>query len=179
MAGYIIRPAEVRDQSRLAEVKGEYIRAVYRGFISREILDRVDTEFCTPEFAEWFADDRYRIDVMEHEGRVEGYIVYGPDLDAPGYALIADARTVHPGDAERKRILIENTLSELSKMGYSDVHMWLVHDNFRIRFLFESVGFRRDGEEKMGIRTGQEMHIVRYLYHIGPRNEKPYDPYEE
>ena len=171
--GYLIREAEHRDRAALAELKSRYVRSMYRGFFSREVLDRIDDEFYAPEFSEYISSDQFHTIVMEHEGRLEGYVIYGPDPEEEGWGLIVDAHTVHPGDAERKRILIEDTLNRLEKMGFNDVRIWLVHDNFRVRFLFESFGFRRDGEERMAIRSGQELHTVRYQYRI--HKEAPVD----
>lgn len=169
--GYVIRKAEPRDQKALAELKSQYIRAVYRGFFSKEVMARIDDEFYVPEFGEYIASEQLTTIVMEHEGRLEGYVVYGPDAEEPGWGLIYDARTVHPGDAERKRILIERTVNALSDMGYPDIHIWLVHDNFRVRFLFESFGFRRDGTEKQSNRSGQDLYVVRYQYHVRKNDE--------
>ena len=168
MADYIIRSAEPRDQSALAELKGSYVRAVYKGFLAKELLERIDTEFYAPQFGEWLFSDQFHTDVMEHNGQLEGYVVYGPDSDESGWGLIADARSVHPGDAERKRLLVEHTIQTLASMGHPDIHIWLVHDNFRIRFLFESLGFRRDGKEKIAVQSGQELHFVRYQHRVLP-----------
>lgn len=164
--GYVIRPAEKKDNERLAELKGHYIRDEYRGFLPKAMLDRVDIEFLTPEINEWLDGDLYETDVMERDGVIEGFIVYGPDPEEEGWGLIVDIRTSHPVDAERKRILIEHGMNELAKQGLKDVHIWLVHDNFRIRFLFESLGYRKDGEEKEAMRSGQFLQVDRYRYHV-------------
>lgn len=162
----MIRRAEKRDNARLAELKGNYIRNEYRGFLDKAVLDRIDMEFCVPEINEWLDGEQYITDVMELDGEIEGFVVYGPDPEEAGWGLIVDVRTNHPVDAERKRILIHHSMDELAKQGLTDVHIWLVHDNFRIRFLFESLGYRKDGEEKEAMRSGQRLMVDRYRYHV-------------
>lgn len=164
MAGFVIRRAEKRDQSRLAELKGNYIRKMYRGFLDKAVLDRIDMEFCTPEISVWLEDKQYTTDVLELDGEIEGFVVYGPDPEDEGWGLIVDIRTSQPVDAERKRILIEHALDTLKEKGFPTVHIWLVHDNFRVRFLFESLGFRNDGELKEAVRSGQRLLVDRYRY---------------
>ena len=49
-------------------------------------------------------------------------------------------------------------------MGHTSAYLWILTDNFRVRFLFENLGFRPDGARETREMFGQELYIARYQY---------------
>ena len=60
--------------------------------------------------------------------------------------------------------MIDFSLAQMRKEGYAAVHLWVLRDNFRVRFLFESLGFRHDGSTRTLDISGQELLIARYTF---------------
>ena len=59
-----------------------------------------------------------------------------------------------------------DTLARVADMGFSTVHLWILRDNFRVRVVFESLGFRPDGARRTRIENDQELVLTRYIYNL-------------
>ena len=79
-------------------------------------------------------------------------------------ALLPQTGGDHIADAAEKRAMIDFSLAQMRQEGYAAVHLWVLRDNFRVRFLFESLGFRHDGSTRTLDISGQELLIARYTF---------------
>ena len=61
MAKLTIRPATVDDIATMAELKSTYVRSLYRGFISQDILHRSTPDFHANTLRAWLESGMYRI----------------------------------------------------------------------------------------------------------------------
>lgn len=159
-----IRFATLNDTARLAELKSTYVRSLYRGFISQDILNRSTPEFHAATIRAWLESGTYRIALIERDGVISNYIVYGTNPLAPHNGLIYEGVCDHLTTTEEKRLLVNHCLQELRSMGHTIAHLWVLVDNFRVRFLFETLGFRPDGARETREMFGQEIRIARYQY---------------
>lgn len=165
MAEYQIRPATKEDAEQLAAVKSEYIRSLYRGFLPADYLRQATAEFYAPE-VNWWMRDGSHVDVMEADGQVVGYIVYGRSSSAPECGLIREEAILPVYGRREKDALAQRAIRQLTLMGFQTIHLWVLKDNFRVRFLFESIGFRPDGTVRVEPRDNLELRIARYVYHV-------------
>lgn len=171
MAEYTIRPAAERDAEQLAAIKSSYVRSLYRGFLSAGVLKGATVEYYLPEIAGWIKDRKYHVDALECDGQMMGFIVYGADQTCPGFGLIRE-EAVQPACGRREKdALAHHAIGELTAMGFHDIHLWVLRDNFRVRFLYESIGFRPDGAVRVEPRDNLELNISRYVYHLPASGE--------
>lgn len=165
MDEYQLRPATKDDAEQLAAVKSEYIRSLYRGFLPADYLRQATTEFYIPE-VNWWMQDGSHVDVLELDGRIVGYVVYGTFTSDPGCGMIREAAILPVYGRREKDALVRWAIRQLTAMGFQTIHLWVLRDNFRVRFLFESFGFRPDGTVRVEPRDNLELNISRYVYHV-------------
>ena len=169
MGEYVLRPAKLSEAEQLAAIKSSYIRSLYRGFLSAEYLREASPEFYLPEVTWWLRDKGSRVDVLEMNGQVVGFIIYGVDPSDPGYGLIREEAIQPIYGRREKDALVQHAIGQLVASGYRMIHLWVLRDNFRVRFLFESIGFRPDGTVRVEPRDNLELNISRYVYHVPAR----------
>lgn len=161
---YTLRPARINEAEQLAAIKSRYIRSLYRGYLDADYLRQATAEFYLPEIT-WFLQDKgSQMDVLEVDGQVVGYVVYGIDPTDPSYGLLREAAIQPEFGRREKDAVVQHALKQLRAQGYDSIHLWVLRDNFRARFLFESVGFRADGVVRVEPRDGLELNIARYVY---------------
>jgi len=161
-----IRKATMEDIPRLAEPKSTYVRSLYRGFISQDMLNNATAAHYQVAFANWMSTGLYDIALIEHDGAIGNYIVYGNNPEAPYNGLIYEGVCDHLTTTEEKRALVYHCLDDLRSRGHSTAYLWILVDNFRVRYLFETLGFRPDGARETRENFGQELHIARYQYKL-------------
>lgn len=164
LKAYKIRAAQQSDISKLYDLRKKYVSVNYGSMLSDAFKSSWD-ETSSIQVDTWFQDSRYDIGVIETDDSVEGYIVYGMDGEG-NRGVILEARAVQSCDAEHKKLLIEYALKQMIEQSAEIVRIWLQHDNFRIRFLFESLGFHRNGTMKKDNRHGYELAYDEYIYEI-------------
>ena len=166
MAELNIRLATREDIPRLAQLKSTYVRSLYRGFISQDVLDNATAAHYQADFATWMSTGLYDIALIEHEGAIGNYIVYGNNPEEPAGGLIYEDVCDRFTTTEEKRMLVQHCLNDLRGRGHTTAYLWILVDNFRVRYLFETLGFRPDGSRETRELFGQELHISRYQYKL-------------
>lgn len=164
MGKMTIRQATPEDIPRLAELKCAYVRNLYRGFLSRDILNHATPGHYTVELTQWLETGRFRIALTQRDGIIRDYIVYGDNSQEPYNGLIHEGVCSDMTTSEDKRLLVEHCLQDLRQRGHTVAYLWLLVDNFRTRFLFESLGFKADGARQTRTLQDQELRIARYIY---------------
>ena len=165
MGEYQVRPAAEDEAEKLAEIKSEYIRSLYRGFLPEEYLRQATAAFYLPEIGWLLRDGCSHVDVLEVDGQPVGYVVYGESSTIPGSGLIREEAILPVYGRREKNSLAQHAIHSLMELGFSTVYLWVLRDNFRVRFLFESMGFRPDGTVRVEPRDNLELNISRYVYH--------------
>jgi ribosomal protein S18 acetylase RimI-like enzyme len=165
-----IRPAEVADASRIAEVHVRSWQSAYRGLMPQEYLDGLRPAHRTPMWERITSRcDGLRSGVLvaETESCLRGFAAFGPTRDADGdpvqtgeigaIYLAPDAWGAGCG-----RALMAAALERLSAAGYRQVTLWVLDTNARARKFYKAAGFRPDGAEKLDAREGLELMELRY-----------------
>lgn len=166
-----IRLAVLTDAPALADVKARYIRALYRGYVAADCLKRLDASCYLPQISDWIQCDSFSVALLERQGEITGFIVYGSDQEDPGHGLIREVAVLPSGSSEDCQELLRSGVDNLAG-AFDDIHLWVVRDNFRMRFHFEQAGFRADGQERMEqirdpwLSEMPAMPVRRYSYQI-------------
>lgn len=164
MTDHNIRPATVEDVSALAMLKGDYVRCLYKGYLPVETLKKTEGDYYLEQMTGLVEGTEYSIDVFERMGKVIGCIAYGLDPSAQGAGMISDVACGDECSPADKCRLVEHCLQAMRSRGLAQAHLWVLRDNFRMRFLFESMGFRADGERRNVMMNDQEVIVTRYVY---------------
>ena len=61
--------------------------------------------------------------------------------------------------------LLENSISELARMGYDKIYLWTLEDNIQARKFYEKNGFLLSPDRKILNIGGKDLVEVRYTYH--------------
>lgn len=64
------------------------------------------------------------------------------------------------------RLLLESVISELKKLGYTDIFLWVLEENLRARRFYEQFGFSSTDDCLTQTIGGKDLREVRYTYHI-------------
>lgn len=161
-----IRQATLDDVPHMAELKCAYVRNLYRGYLSREILEQATPDFYAAELTEWLQSGRYSIALLQHGDTVSDYIVYGDNPKEPYNGLIHEGVCSEATTSDEKRLLVEHSLEVLRRCGHTTAYLWVLVDNFRVRFLFETLGFRPDGGRQTRFLHDTELRIARYAINL-------------
>lgn len=169
MAEYTVHPAQLSEVGAIARIKADYVRGTYRGFLSPEYLRQIGADYYVLQIRDWLSGGLYSVDMLDVDSKPTGFIVYGQDPDAPGCGLIYEQAIDPVCSMPEKNTLVNRALAELTNMGLREIHLWALRDNFRLRFLYESLGFRADGMVREDQLDSMELRLARYTYII-PEN---------
>lgn len=160
------RPALPGEEARLAQIKSAYIRSLYRGFLTPEYLSAATPAYYEAKMAGMLTNPAYHVDVLESGGQAVGFIAYGEDPNDPGCGWIGEEAIDPACGRLEKDALAQHALRQLQSLGFGVIHLWVLKDNFRVRFLFESLGFRPDGAVRVEPTDHQNLTIARYVCHL-------------
>ncbi|MGH2963943.1 MAG: GNAT family N-acetyltransferase [Solirubrobacterales bacterium] len=161
-----VRAATPEDAGSIAEVALRAWEEGFRGIVPAEI----DAERAWNRDGVWTRlsarDRETHHAVAELDGRVMGYLVFGPsrDRDAPARVGEVWALYVHP-EAWRcglGRALVGHALAELREAGCDVVTLWTLADSPSARAFYEACGFVHDGASQRREALGNALE-VRYL----------------
>ncbi|MFJ4001961.1 GNAT family N-acetyltransferase [Streptomyces sp. NPDC090023] len=156
-----IRPMDLSDCDRVAEIRVAGWRHAYRGLVPQAELDELSVEADAERRRVHFArpDDPTTHLVAERAGQVVGWAATGPYRDgetrtgdAELYALYADP--AHIGTGVGRALLTEALARTATR---PRMLLWVLRDNTRARRFYERAGFRPDGAE-----DGTSVPEVRY-----------------
>ena len=166
MDKHIIRTAVPADQDVLTELKTAYIRGLFRGFLPAEHLKGLDPTPYRSELGECLANPALQILICMEEDTPQGYLTIGTDPEDPSCGMIFDAAANLDADPAVRDTLIVTAAERLAARGNSRIHIWLLRDNFRVRFLFEQFNFKAEGTLRPYQVEGREVQLIRYVYRI-------------
>ncbi|MBQ8653781.1 MAG: GNAT family N-acetyltransferase [Clostridia bacterium] len=161
MGKHIVRPARMEEAAALAEIKSRYVKALFRGFLSAEYLKGLHETYFLPEVRRWL-EGEYQVDVLEIDGKAEGFVTYGQDPDDASRGFILEVGIMPSGSWLEKDILMRSCMDKLAEK-YEIARVQTVKDNFRARFLFEQFGFRSDGTQRLVTIDGTDLRIIRLI----------------
>ncbi|MBR4081636.1 MAG: GNAT family N-acetyltransferase [Clostridia bacterium] len=166
MEKYSIRTACAEDQQILTELKTTYIRSLYQGYIPQERLRELDPTPYETRIADFLAMPDRQVLLCMEEDKPMGYLAIGDDPEDARFGIIFGAACAPQADHAVRDALIVAAAEYFAAQGKQQVHIWLLRDNFRARFLFEQFDFKSDGTLRTQIVEGHEMQLTRYVYRI-------------
>lgn len=161
-----IRSARREDIPALARLKYDYVRNLYRGFLPMEVLETVSPHMYEEQFRTWMDEEHYQVNTAWEGDTLRAFLVYGENEEEKGVGLLYEGGSDLLFSTEDKRVHLGSVLDQLRGMGFSTVHLWILRDNFRVRVVFESLGFRPDGARRTRIENDQELVLTRYIYNL-------------
>ncbi|HEV8469815.1 MAG TPA: GNAT family N-acetyltransferase [Candidatus Limnocylindria bacterium] len=167
-----IRPLEPADAPALARIHVRSWQVAYRGQVPDDYLDHLTDEI--PRRAERWegfireAPGLHRtLLAAEEDGRVIGFVNYGPPDDAASlgphvgelYAIYLDPDAFGKGHG---RTLMDAAVKGLTEAGFTEAVLWVLGTNQRARRFYEIAGWHADGGTKTEHRGEVELREVRY-----------------
>lgn len=163
-----IRAATIADAHDIAEVHVASWKAVYRGLMPDSVLNGLSVPKRAAMWQRIIAEQKFRLLVAEHDGRIVGLVNFGPTRDpdaVPGLigeilAIYVDPDFWHEGIG---RGLLAAAFLELKSAGHNEVALWVLDSNSRARVFYERAGFSVDGATKTEI-VGDDAKIQEVRY---------------
>jgi ribosomal protein S18 acetylase RimI-like enzyme len=167
-----IRRAKASDAKAIAKVQMASWQAAYRGLLPDRLLGGLSAVGAERRWRRRLEDGTGQVLVCEREGRMAGFIAFGPGRDddavaeevAEIYALYLDPRDWRQGYGSA---LLGEALAALREQGYAEVTLWVLDNNQRGIGFYEASGFSCDGASKVETAVGGiTLNEVRYRLSI-------------
>lgn len=168
----MIRAASPSDAPEIARVHIATWQIAYRGQLPSAFLESLSAQLerRTTFWERWVgsvASDRGQTAlVIEVEGRVAGFVTFGPEeADPPDprigevYAIYLDPRYWNLGYG---RALLQAAVDGLRDGGYQEATLWVLQTNARSRRFYEIAGWLPDNGLKVDMRGDVALREVRY-----------------
>lgn len=170
-----VRPAERSDADDLASVHLASWRWAYRGLLPDSYLNRMREDELSARWWRRLASGELEesVRVLEVDGRVGGFVTFGPWRDDPtwlGYAgeiymLYLAPELVGRGLGAE---LLFHARDELAKVRCHWVVAWVLARNERARGFYEREGLRLDGARRWDPYGDRAVPVVRYASPLNP-----------
>jgi len=169
-AGIIVRPARWGDVDEIVDIGMRSWREGFRDVVPRGLMP--DAGGLRARIRERVAQGSSSIAVGELDGRVRGWITFGPSRDAGADPSVGEiwALNVHPAAWRRGigRELVRYALELLALAPFSEATLWTFRDTPRSRSFYEALGFEHDGATQRREASGRTIE-VRYRMNLPPR----------
>lgn len=143
----------------MAELKCRQLSGQLSSFIPAESLARMTPETFLPSLQSMMEQECFALESHEEEGRVSGYIIYARRQSKEPFEQIVE---VFADTYELQQALIARGVDTMGRMGAKQIHVWILRENFRLRFIYEMAGFRLEGS--MGSKRLMEQDFAAVLY---------------
>lgn len=163
-----IRRAIPSDARAIAEVQVASWKAAYRGLIPGTLLDHLQVALREERWTEILADATKQAFVFEQGGRIVGFAGIDASTDADAdKKQVGEIRAIYLAPNEWRKgygkQLVDAAITSLQSQGFTEVTLWVLHNNQRAIKFYESLGFQPDGATKIDTRENNvELHEVRY-----------------
>ena len=151
-----MREAKPADAPRLESLRVRAWREAYPGMVEQHVLDDLDPTD-PAELAVWrtlIDEADLRVIVAENEGGdLIGFCALAaPSRDADEPEGVAEIVALYVDPEHYRggvgRAMVKRALLRLSEAGWKECTVWTLTENMRALALYESLGFRRDGQER-------------------------------
>ena len=170
-----VRAASRADAEDLASVHLESWRWAYRGLLPDGYLNRLREDELAARWWRRLAaiDGDESVRVVEHDGRVGGFVNFGPRRDDPTwlgysgeiYMLYLSPELVGHGLGQE---LLEQAFDELARGHCHWVVVWVLAKNQRARRFYERAGMQLDGARRWDPFGDRSVPVVRYAKALNP-----------
>ncbi len=150
----MIRPATIKDASRLAEIHISSWQSAYADLLPAEFLDGLSAEMekRTEQWQDWLSTENPQRSVLvaADGDEVVGFAHTGPpgdkDLESKGvgelYAMYLDPARYRQGWGT---ILMDAVFDDLRASGFTEASLWVMTGNGAARAFYQQAGWEADG----------------------------------
>lgn len=163
-----VRAASIADVDVLAALRADCTRENYRGFFDFAPLNEQNPENITTFFLQVLKNPDARVFLMESETAPVGFAVLRKVQNEQGQteAEFLAADVLPNVDMDAFHSLIIAAAESVADETICQVFIYLLNNNFRIRFVFEHIGFKKDGTTLTQILNEERFELLRYVYRI-------------
>jgi len=150
-----IRSADISDIPAIARIHVLAWRAAYGGYMPTELLHSLDIEQRTSDWQGWLSEPGPGTTyVVEDSKSLVGFCVFGPtrDDDSQGESVGEILSiNIHPDHWRRGcgRYLCQAVFKEAEHRQWRSLALWVLKANERAHLFYQSLGFSRDGSERV------------------------------
>jgi len=165
-----IRIANPEDAKSIARIHVEAWRVAYKGIMPADFLESISLD---ARERSWVASlsrsGRGHYVVIEQDGGVAGFCVYGPPREGGLKSnntgeLVALNIAPSAWGKGLGACLIQHVINSAHSFGWDSICLWVVKDNSRARELYERFGFVLDAGEKIeALSPSYDLHELRYV----------------
>ena len=155
-----VRPAELSDVPRIAEIHVRSWQAAYREILPAEFLDG----FSIKERQEMWTTNlgEQQTFVVESDGNVVGFTRVAPAEDAS----LGEIQSIYLDPALYRRgfgsPLLSAAEQRLKEMGYEAAILWVFVDNLAARDFYEAMGWKAESRTALMELGGRQLTEIRY-----------------
>ena len=161
VSAILVRRAVAADVPAIADVHVRAWRAVYRGLVADEVLDRLTVEGRARTWDELLAAEGEApgTTVAEVDGAIAGFCtIVTPSRDDDAPPGTAEIPAIYVDPARQRRgvgaALLENALDGLGQRGWERVTLWVIAANAPARAFYARFGFAPDGTSQAAEALG-------------------------
>ncbi len=152
------------DQAALASIKTIYVQSLYRGIVSQQELQQMGPKTYQGVIASAIEAPGRQVLVMEQQGTVVAYAIFGADPEEAGFGMVFDTAFAIKCNRQSHNQLMTAVLAQLREAGMEQVHFWQLRENFYVRYQLESFGFKEENLLRTVEIGNRQAQLVRYLY---------------
>ena len=149
----MIRKAETKDSSRIADIQIFGWRYAYRRIISDVVLfSKLNIEKKSQKVRESIEENKEEWYVFEEEEIIKGMMMLGPSRDKDKvesfelWCIYVDPLMLRSGIGHK---MLEYCENEAKKRGYKENMLWVLKDNKIGKSFYEKNGYMPDGKEQL------------------------------
>ena len=168
-AALTIRPAQVDDAERLADIHLLTWQATYRGLLSEHYLNGLleGVQRRAVALAEAIAHQTMSVLVVEQGGQLVAWASFGSSRDADALPSTGELRAINVlpqvWSQGMGRRLWQQVRQELAGAGFSQATVWVIQGNQRGRGFYESLGFVQEPQTAVTVMERNEpLPLIRY-----------------
>lgn len=167
---FYVRKAKIEDAYNVGIVLTHSWQSAYKGIIPKEYLDNLSVEKKSEQFKNGMQEFKgiyFYVAVIGN--RIIGFLTLqkGRDIDKQNCGEIGAIYLIPDyWDKGLGKKFMDSAISELKKMNFSSIFLWVLEDNLRARLFYEKYGFLFDGAKKERNIGNSPLVEMRYVLNI-------------
>lgn len=153
------------DRFEISRIYEESWRYAYKDIIPQNYLESIPAGCWVTKLDK---EGRNTLVLIEKDAYI-GTSSYGksrfPDFDGFGEIVSIYLLPEYMGEGYGKELL-EATVDALVKLGYRDIFLWVLEENYRARKFYEKAGFVQSNYYLKDNIGGKEIREIQYQYHV-------------
>lgn len=151
------------DRMEISRIYEESWRYAYKGIVPQPYLDRIPRGFWAPRID---APGRNTLLAVENR-KIVGTSSFCKSRTAQfenwGEVISVYILPEYMGKGYGKALL-KAAISELNKLGYTNIFLWVLENNIRARHFYEHIGFVQTDDSSIDTIGGKALREIRYIY---------------